>query len=842
MDNNYHNQDITIEDNIMDSSTTMNVIKRDGKSESMDYGKVIKRVNHLSEDLLNVNKSEISRQIISQSFDGVKTEQLDLLAAETCANLSTKHYDYGTLAARYIISNLHKNTSPSFSEVTQALMDNGLINEFYYKTVMNNKEKLNSSINYKNDYNYTFFGFKTLERAYLMKINGKIMERPQHMIMRVCVAIHSDNIKEAIKNYNRMAEGYFTHATPTLYNMGTNLQQGSSCFLLTMKKDSIAGIYETLKNVALISKNAGGIGLAIHDIRAKGSKIRSTNGISNGIVPMIKVFNETARYVDQGGNKRPGAFAMYVEPWHLDIEDFLMLKRNTGTEQMRARDLFYGLWIPDLFMKRVESDADWTLMCPDECPGLQNVYGDEFEALYTKYEKEGRGGKTIKAQTLWGIIIDSQIETGTPYMLYKDACNMKSNQKELGTIKSSNLCTEIIEYTSPDEIAVCNLASIALPKYICYNDDGSPFFNFKKLEEITKMTTRNLNKIIDINYNPVIETKNSNQKHRPIGIGVQGLADTFALMRFTFESDEAKELNKKIFAHIYLASLEASMDLSRKRKKIISDYKKMISINKENEGFKSKLHKFKEEHNIIDEELKLPVYASGSYSSFIGSPIHKGQLQYDLWNAEPIPELKERFDKVKELIKKHGIRNSLLVAPMPTASTSQILGNNECFEPYTSNIYKRRTLAGEFQIVNKHLLKDLIKLGIWNDTIKDKIILNEGSIQNITEIPEDIKKLYKTVWEIKQKVIIDMAYDRGVYIDQSQSMNIFMANPTYANLSSMHFYGWKKGLKTGMYYLRSKSKVQAQKFSVDISKVSTNNEEPIKACRRDNPDCDSCGA
>lgn len=841
MKNNF-NKDLLLDENMESTlSTTMNVIKRDGKSESMDYGKVIKRVNHLSEDLENVNKSEISRQIISQSFDGVKTEQLDLLAAETCANLATKHYEYGILASRYSISNLHKNTSPSFSEVTQMLMDNESINEDYYKVVMDNKGKLNSSINYKNDYNYNFFGFKTLERAYLIKVEGKIVERPQHMLMRVCVAIHSDNIKEAIKNYHKMAEGLFTHATPTLYNMGTRLQQASSCFLLTMKEDSISGIYETLANTALISKNAGGIGLAISSIRAKGSRIKGTNGTSSGLVPMLKVYNNTARYVDQGGNKRPGAFAAYIEPWHADIQDFLMLKRNTGTEEMRARDLFYALWIPDLFMKRVQADGEWTLMCPNECPGLQDTYGDEFEELYCKYEKEGKGRKTIRAQELWYSVLDSQIETGTPYMLYKDACNKKSNQNNLGTIKSSNLCCEIVEYTSPDESAVCNLASIALPKYINYKDE-KPFFDFKKLEEATKMVTRNLNKIIDINYYPVKETENSNRRHRPIGIGVQGLADVFALMRFSFDSEEARVLNKRIFAHIYLASLESSMDLSRKRKKTICEYKKMVT-NEKDSSDKELTTKYKEEHYIIEEELKLPASVCGAYSSFIGSPIHKGELQFDLWSVEPIPELKERFDKVRDAIKKNGIRNSLLVAPMPTASTSQILGNNECFEPYTSNIYKRRTLAGEFKMVNKHLLKDLIDLGIWNDTIKDKIIINEGSIQNIKEIPEDIKILYKTVWEIKQKVIIDMAVDRGAYIDQSQSMNIFLASPTYKSLSSMHFYGWKNGLKTGMYYLRSQSKVQAQKFSVDISKTTTNTPtEEVQVCRRDDPNCEACGS
>lgn len=870
-------------------TTTMNVIKRNGNKEEMDYSKVIKRVGNLSDNLPHVNKNEISRQIIAQSFDGVKTEQLDMLAAETCANLSTKHPDYGMLASRYVISNLHKNTSPSFSEVTQLLYNADLINKTYYNIVMKNKEKINSSLNYVKDYNYNFFGFKTLERAYLLKIDNKIIERPQHMIMRVSVAIYENNIKDAIKCYKIMSDGYFTHATPTLFNMGTHMQQASSCFLLTMKEDSIDGIYETMKRCALISKTAGGIGCSIHQIRGLGTKIRGNNGRSDGIVPMLKVFNDTARYVNQGG-RRKGSFAMYIEPWHSDIEDFMMLRRNTGSEEMRARDLFYALWIPDLFMKRVQEKGKWTLMCPHECPGLCDTYGDEFETLYCKYESEGKGSKTIDALELWYTILDSQIETGTPYMLYKDACNKKSNQKNLGTIRSSNLCCEIIEYTSPDEVAVCNLASIALPKFIEYDELKQPFFNFKKLEDVVKLVTRNLNKIIDINYYPIKEAENSNRRHRPIGIGVQGLADVFSLMRFPFDSEESKQLNIQIFAYIYLASLEASMDISKKRKKIINDYKKMISeyedqhlpqnkkkspkqktedtpekiesksqkITKDmtKDMIKEMIKEMKKEYYIIEEELKLSSQYAGAYSSFENSPAQKGELQYDLWNIQPLAELKDRFDKVKDNIKKFGMRNSLLVAPMPTASTSQILGNNECFEPYTSNIYKRRTLAGEFKLINQHLLKDLIELGIWNDDIKDSIILNNGSIQSISDIPDNIKALYKTVWEIKQKVILDMAADRGAYIDQSQSMNVFISQPNYKNLSSMHFYGWKKGLKTGMYYLRSQSTVQAQQFSVDISKTIKSNDttnsksepnaeqnttEPF-VCRRDDPDCAACGS
>ena len=867
-------------------TTTMNVIKRNGNKEEMDYGKVIKRVGNLSDNLPNVNKNEISRQIIAQSFDGVKTEQLDMLAAETCANLSTKHPDYGILASRYVISNLHKNTSPSFSEVTHLLYNADLINKKYYDIVMKNKEKINSSLNYMKDYNYNFFGIKTLERAYLLKIDNKIIERPQHMLMRVSVAIYENNIKDAIKCYKIMADGYFTHATPTLFNMGTHMQQASSCFLLTMKEDSIDGIYETMKRCALISKTAGGIGCSIHQIRGLGTKIRGNNGKSDGIIPMLKVFNDTARYVNQGG-RRKGSFAMYIEPWHSDIEDFMMLRRNTGSEEMRARDLFYALWIPDLFMKRVQEKGKWTLMCPHECPGLCDTYGDEFETLYCKYESEGKGSKTIDALDLWYTILDSQIETGTPYMLYKDACNKKSNQKNLGTIRSSNLCCEIIEYTSPDEVAVCNLASIALPKFIEYDELKQPFFNFKKLEDVVKLVTRNLNKIIDINYYPIKEAENSNRRHRPIGIGVQGLADVFSLMRFPFDSEDSKLLNIQIFAYIYLASLEASMDISKKRKKIINDYKKILSeyedatlahnkkkspkqkpedtpekiesksqkITKDmtKEMIKDIIKDMKKEYYIIEEELKLSSQYAGAYSSFENSPAQKGELQYDLWNIQPLAELKERFDKVKDNIKKFGMRNSLLVAPMPTASTSQILGNNECFEPYTSNIYKRRTLAGEFKLINPHLLKDLIELGIWNDDIKDSIILNNGSIQSISNIPDNIKALYKTVWEIKQKVILDMAADRGSYIDQSQSMNVFISQPNYKNLSSMHFYGWKKGLKTGMYYLRSQSTVQAQQFSVDISKtiksthsnpdpnIDQNPTTPF-VCRRDDPDCAACGS
>ena len=860
-------------------SNLMFVIKRDGRKEEMDYAKILKRCKFLTKNLDGVNTNELIQQLIAQSYDGIKTEQLDELAAEICAHKGTIHPDWDDLATRFMVSNHHKNTSPSFSETTQILYEKELISEDYYNRVMKFKKKLNTIIDYSKDYKKNPFGHKTLQRAYLMKDQetNRVIERTQDMIMRVSIGIHGDNIKDILKTYKAMSDELFTHATPTLFNMGTERQQASSCFLLSMKEDSVDGIFDTIKWAAQISKTAGGEGIAIHNIRASDTKIKGTNGISNGIVPMLKVFNETARYIDQGGGRRKGSFAVYLEPWHSDIEDFLMMRRNTGSEEMRARDLFYALWIPDLFMKRVEANKDWTLMCPHKCPGLFDSYGEEFEKLYEKYEKEGKGNKTIKAQELWYSILDSQIETGTPYILYKDSCNRKSNQKNLGTIRSSNLCCEIVEYTSPDEIAVCNLASIALPKFVEHleenfdldetscnetsnnetnndnqNNNGNNNikktlvqekiqFNFKKLEDVVKIVTKNLNRIIDINYYPVKEAENSNRRHRPIGIGVQGLADVFALMRMPFESQEAKILNEKIFAHIYAASLEASIDLARKRKKIISDYKRMV---KDTENFtKEQVESFKNINYILESELELPVMYSGSYSSFMGSPTQNGILQFDLWNQKPLEEIEERFTKIKEDISKHGIRNSLLVAPMPTASTSQILGNNECFEPYTSNIYKRRTLAGEFKIINKHLIKDLLKLGIWSSDVKDQIILNDGSVQNIDIIPENIKKLYKTVWEIKQKNIIDMAADRGKYICQSQSMNVFIAQPDYKKLSSMHFYGWKKGLKTGMYYLRTRPKVKADQVSIAKKrKTSNSNKEPVLACSRDNPDCLSCGS
>jgi ribonucleoside-diphosphate reductase alpha subunit len=751
----------------------MHVIKRNGKKETIKFDKVTARIEKLSYSLSPlVNSIDVAKKVIEGIYDGVPTTELDNLAAETAASLATKHPDYAILASRIAVSNLHKNTIKSFSETMKKLYlyvdkSNGkkspLLADDVWQVIEDNAEVLDSTIIYDRDFSFDYFGFKTLEKAYLLKIDGKIVERPQHMFMRVAVGIHKSDVDSIIKTYNLLSERWFTHATPTLFNAGTPKAQMSSCFLLTMKEDSIDGIYDTLKQTAKISQSAGGIGLAIHDIRATGSYIGGTNGTSNGIVPMLRVFNDTARYVDQGGGKRKGAFAVYIEPWHADIFSFLDLRKNHGKEEMRARDLFYALWICDLFMKRVEADGQWSLFCPNEAPGLSDCHGEAFEKLYTQYEAEGRARKTIKAQELWFAILDSQIETGTPYMLYKDAANSKSNQQNLGTIKSSNLCTEIIEYTSPDEVAVCNLASIALPRFVI---NGT--FDMDKLYEVTYQATLNLNKIIDYNYYPVEEARNSNMRHRPIGLGVQGLADAFILLRLPFESDLAKILNKNIFETIYFAAMTASKDLALKE---------------------------------------------GAYESFHGSPLSKGKFQFDLWNVQP----SDRWDweTLRKEVIEHGVRNSLLVAPMPTASTSQILGNNECFEPYTSNIYSRRVLSGEFIIVNKHLLKDLVSLGLWNNDMKNRIIAANGSIQKINEIPADLKELYKTVWEIKQRNLIDMAADRGAFICQSQSLNLFVDNPTSSKLTSMHFYGWKKGLKTGMYYLRSQAATQAVQFTIE---------------------------
>ena len=771
----------------------MYVVKRDGRREAVKFDKITARIKKLCYGLNPlVAPEKVAMKVIEGLYDGVTTSELDNLAAEVAATNTITHPDYALLASRIAVSNLHKNTKKSFSDTVTDLYEYidpktnekaPLISDEVYEIIKKNADVLDSTIIYDRDFRYDFFGFKTLERSYLLKLKGQVAERPQQMIMRVAVGIHKEDLDAAIETYNYMSEGWFTHATPTLFNSGTPKPQMSSCFLLATKEDSIPGIYDTLKQCAQISQSAGGIGLSIHDIRATGSYIKGTNGTSNGIVPMLRVFNDTARYVDQGGGKRKGSFAIYIEPWHADIFDFLDLRKNHGKEEQRARDLFYALWTPDLFMQRVEENGDWTLMCPHECPGLSDTHGKKFEKLYKKYESEGKGRKTIKAQELWFKILESQIETGTPYMLYKDAANEKSNQKNLGTIKSSNLCTEIIEYTSPDEVAVCNLASIALPKFVI---DGK--FDFEKLFKITYRVTRNLDKVIDANYYPVPEARNSNMRHRPIGIGVQGLADAFILMRQAFESEEARQLNKDIFETIYYAALTASKDLAIEK---------------------------------------------GPYESYKGSPVSEGILQFDMWNVKPSDRWE--WDLLREEIQKNGVRNSLLLAPMPTASTAQILGNNECFEPYTSNIYTRRVLSGEFIIVNKHLLRDLVKLGIWDDRLKNKLMASNGSIQNIDEIPDNIKNLYKTAWEISQKVLLDMAADRGAFIDQSQSLNIFMENANFAKLTSMHFYGWKAGLKTGMYYLRTKSATDAIKFTLDkeaMSEPVAKNEETVEVTKK----------
>lgn len=785
----------------------MYVITRSGEREPVKFDKITERIEQLTFGLDRsfVDPTQIAIKVIEGIYDGISTKELDQLAAETAAYFSTKHPDYSVLAGRIAVNNLHKETRGCFSENIKEMFTYHnpvtgehapLVSKELHDVVVENAALLDKTIVDKRDYNYDYFGFKTLEKSYLLKMNNKIVERPGQMLLRVSLGIHLNNVEEAIRTYNLMSEKYFTHASPTLFNAGTNKPQLSSCFLLTMKDDSIEGIYETLKNTALISQSAGGIGLSIHNIRAKGSFIKGTNGTSNGVVPMLKVFNDTARYVDQGGGKRKGAFAIYLEPWHADIFDFLDLKKNTGKEEIRARDLFYAMWISDLFMKRVEDDGMWSLFCPHEAPGLADCFGKEFEALYTSYEEKGLAKKVVRAQDLWFHILESQIETGSPYMLYKDAANEKSNQKNLGTIKSSNLCTEILEYTSPDEIAVCNLASVALNKFV---ENGK--YDHKKLFDVVYQMTVNLNRIIDINYYPVEEAKNSNMRHRPIGLGVQGLADTFFELRLPFESKEALELNNDIFETIYFAALTASND-----------------------------------------QAKL----NGPYQTYEGSPISKGELQFDMWGVKPAGKY-WNWDKLRESIKAHGVRNSLLVAPMPTASTSQILGNNECFEPITSNIYVRRVLSGEFAVVNKYLVYDLIRLGLWNDKMRNEIIANNGSVQAVDSIPDELKALYKTVWEIKQRAIIDLAKGRGPYIDQGQSMNVFIEDPNFGKLSSMHFYAWKAGLKTGMYYLRTRAAVNAVQFTVKNDtapkKKTIEEEREAMVCSLDNPEeCISCGS
>jgi ribonucleoside-diphosphate reductase alpha chain len=811
----------------------MQVIKRSGRREEVSFDKITARLRKLTYNLDTnyVNLIEVSKKVIMGLYDGVTTVELDNLAAETAATMATVHPDYALLAARIAVSNLHKETEKSFAKVVHELYHYidpktgdraGLIGDDTYKIVMKHKERLESAIIFDRDFEFDYFGFKTLERSYLMRMNGKVVERPQHLFMRVAVGIHQEDIDAAIETYNLMSERWFIHATPTLFNAGTPKPQLSSCFLLSMTEDSIAGIFETLSRCALISQSAGGIGLSIHNIRATGSYIKGTGGTSNGIIPMLRVFNDAARYVDQGGGKRKGAFAVYLEPWHADVFEFLELKKNHGKEEMRARDLFYAMWICDLFMERVKDDKDWSLFDPNEAPGLFDVYGAKFEALYHQYEQEGRQRKTVKARELWNAILESQIETGTPYILYKDAANQKSNQQNLGTIRSSNLCTEIIEYTSKDEVAVCNLASLALPKFVTNGQ-----FDFEKLFEITRVVTRNLNKVIDINYYPIPEARNSNMRHRPIGLGVQGLADAFILCGLPFDSEGAKQLNKDIFETIYFAAVTESCNQAEKH---------------------------------------------GAYETFKGSPMSKGMFQFDLWGVTP--SKRWDWDGLRERVKKVGVRNSLLVAPMPTASTSQILGNNECFEPYTSNLYTRRTLAGEHIVVNKHLMRDLVRLGLWNEEMREAIMAANGSIQGIEDIPKQVRDVYKTAYEISQKVIIDMSADRGAYICQSQSLNVFMESPTFAKLSSMHFYAWQKGLKTGMYYLRSKAATDPIKFTLSqkhqqkfVANAKADNpvisatipaEKPTapvptmsaldveqvsgKVCSIDNPDCEACSA
>ena len=812
------------------------VTKRDGSLEETSFEKIQKRIKTLSmiNRTLNINPTKISQKICGEIYNKIPTNKIDELAAEICASLSTEHPDYIELASRIEISNLHKNTSPSLSETIRVLYENetgSLVSDELYHFVEKNKTKLNSYIKYRRDNLIDFFGLKTLQKSYLFKINGKIIERPQHLFMRVALGIHTDNLKDALKTYDLMSEKYFIHATPTLFNAGTPRPQLSSCFLLSMRDDSIDGIYSSLRDCALISKWAGGIGIHIHNIRGRKSIIKGTNGTSNGIIPMLRVFNNTARYVDQGGGKRQGSFAIYIEPWHCDIMSFLLLRKNHGNEEERCRDLFYGLWVPDLFMKRVKSEGKWSLFCPDECPGLSDCYGDEFEKLYTRYESEGKWREQINANELWYKIVESQIETGTPYICYKDACNKKSNQKNLGTIKSSNLCTEIIEYSSPEEFAVCNLASVGLSKYV---NIEKKLFDFDKLYKNVKVITKNLNKIIDINYYPLKECELSNRRHRPIGIGVQGLADVFAMLKLPFSSPEAHLLNEKIFEMIYFSALETSMELSKKREigmKQLSLLKIKTDKTEEENILYEKLNK---ELKPISEEINREKFL-GSYSSFDGSPASQGLLQFDLWGENPSDELLPKWNKLRKDIQKYGIRNSLLLAPMPTASSSQILGNNEAFEAFTTNIGVRKTLAGEFVVLNKYLIYDLIELDLWNNELKDKIIENDGSIQNIDSIPNNIKEIYKTVWEIGNKTLIDMSAARGKYICQSQSLNLFMAEPDFRKITSMHFYSWEKGLKTGMYYLRTKAVSHAQKFTIVPKKT-------VMACSITNPDCDACGA
>ena len=811
------------------SNDDMRVTKRDGNLEEVAFDKILSRVKKLGQEVgIQINYQQLVIKIIDQLYDTISTTKIDELLAEQCASMSTLNPDYGTLASRIVVSNHQKNTEPSFLKIVNILYNfksiHGkqmpLLSDNLFKFTSEYIKEIEDMIDYDRDYLIDYFGFKTLERTYLIRVGTKVIERPQHMWMRVAIGIHGNpktaNPKETLRlikeTYDLLSQKYFTHATPTLFNAGTPRAQLSSCYLIAMEDDSLDGIYNTLHDCAQISKYAGGIGLHIHNVRAKGTHIQGTNGTSNGLVPMLRVFNNTARYIDQGGGKRNGSFAIYLEPWHADIEDFLELKKNHGDEEMKARDLFYALWMPDLFMERVKENGKWSLFCPHECPGLSNVYGDEFNKLYKKYEEQGSFKKKMNARDLWFKILDAQMETGTPYILYKDSVNKKSNQKNLGTIKSSNLCSEIAQYSDDKETAVCNLASIALPAYV---NEETKQFDFSKLLEVTKVITNNLNRVIDINFYPTEKTRVSNFKHRPIGIGVQGLADAFILMDIAFHSEEAKQLNKDIFETIYYGALLKSNEIAieRKQNNVTS-------------------------HFTEDELTKLPAELKGSYSSFVGSPASQGILQFDMWHnfAGHSSSLGYNWDALKTSIVNNGLRNSLLVAPMPTASTSQILGYNECFEPITSNIYSRRTMAGEFVLPNKYLMKDLIKLGLWNEQIKNNIIANKGSVQQLTILPEHIRNKYKIVWEIPMKHLIDMASDRGVYICQSQSMNLWMEDPVYNKLTSMHFYGWEKGLKTGIYYLRRKAKHQAQQFTIEPEIKKTNGQEDEEEI------CEMCSA
>ena len=765
----------------MSMEDEMYVTKRDGQREIVSFDKILKRIRTIGTEAgIKINYTSLVMKVIDQLYDGISTTKIDELSAEQCASLASTHPDYNILAGRITISNHHKNTPNSFLEVINQLYwyrdghnrHSPLVSHELFVVVNANPDFFEALCDYSRDYLIEYFGFKTLERAYLMKINKVTVERPQHMWLRVAVGIHGDNLEDIRETYELMSQKYFTHATPTLFNAGTPRQQLSSCFLLGMESDSVDGIYNTLKECALISKWAGGIGLHIHNIRASGSHIRGTNGQSNGIVPMLKVFNNTAKYIDQGGGRRNGSFAIYLEPWHADIEMFLQMRKNHGDEELKARDLFYALWTPDLFMERVKADGKWTLMCPDECPGLSDVYGAEFNELYQKYEVDGRGRKTVKARDLWFQVLDAQMETGTPYLLFKDAANEKSNQKNIGTIKSSNLCCEVLLYSDDKESAVCNLASIGLPAFVEYSSSGEAEFNYEKLHEVVKVVIKNLNRVIDVNYYPTPKTELSNKRHRPVGLGVQGLADVFIMHGLPFASDGARQMNKMIFETIYHAAVERSCELAE-----------------------------------ID----------GAYSTFEGSPASKGILQFDHWNIQPGNDRYD-WDSLREQVKKFGLRNSVLLAPMPTASTSQILGYNECIEPITSNIYNRRTLAGEFILANKYLMNDLLELDLWNDRIKNNIIANHGSIQHIDVIPQEIRDKYKTVWEIPMRTLIDMAADRGAFICQTQSLNLWLEDPNYSNLTSMHFYSWSKGLKTGIYYLRRRGRHQAQQFTIEPEK------------------------